>query len=80
LLEEAEGRRVLAEEVRRRCATLGQRVRVILPTEELIGRADTIDDAGRLVVETDSGSRPVSAGDVVHIRPDQERYVIRGLG
>ena len=38
LLEEAAGRRALADEVRRRCATLGQRVRVILAGEELIGR------------------------------------------
>ena len=80
LLEEAAGRRDLADEVRRRCATLGQRVRVILAGEELIGRADAIDDDGRLVVETASGSRPVSAGDVVHLRPDRDRDGLRGLG
>ena len=80
LLEDAAGRRDLADEVRRRCATLGQRVRVILAAEELIGRADAIDDAGRLVVETASGPRPVSAGDVVHLRPDQDRDGVRGLG
>src|SRR5580658_9784592 len=68
-LQEAVGRRDLADKVRRRCATLGQRVRVVLAGEELIGRADAIDDAGRLVVETASGLRPVSAGDVVHLRP-----------
>jgi BirA family biotin operon repressor/biotin-[acetyl-CoA-carboxylase] ligase len=80
LLQEAVGRRNLADEVRKRCATLGQRVRVILAGEELIGRADAIDDAGRLVVETASGPRPVSAGDVVHLRPDQDRDGVRGLG
>jgi BirA family biotin operon repressor/biotin-[acetyl-CoA-carboxylase] ligase len=80
LLEEAAGRRDLAEEVRRRCATLGQRVRVILADEELIGRAVAIDDAGRLVVETALGPRSVSAGDVVHLRPDQDRGGVRGLG
>ena len=80
LLEEAEGRRVLADEVRRRCATLGQRVRVSLAREELIGRASTIDDAGRLVVETSSGPRAISAGDVVHLRPHQGREGIRGIG
>jgi BirA family biotin operon repressor/biotin-[acetyl-CoA-carboxylase] ligase len=80
LLEEASGRRVLADEVRRRCATLGKRVRVILAGEELVGRADAIDDAGRLLVETSSGRRPVSAGDVVHLRPDQDRDGVRGLG
>jgi BirA family biotin operon repressor/biotin-[acetyl-CoA-carboxylase] ligase len=80
LLEEAAGRRTLADEVRRRCATLGQQVRVTLGAEELTGRASAIDDAGRLVVETASGSRSVSAGDVVHLRPDQGREGVRGLG
>ena len=36
--------------------------------------------SGRLVVETASGPRPVSAGDVVHLRPDQDRDGVRGLG
>ena len=80
LLEEAAGRRALADEVRRRCATLGQRVRVILAGEELIGLAAAIDDAGRLVVETAAGPRAVSAGDVVHLRPDQDPDGVRGLG
>ena len=44
------------------------------------GRAAAIDDAGRLVVETASGPRAVSAGDVVHLRPDQGREGLRGLG
>jgi BirA family biotin operon repressor/biotin-[acetyl-CoA-carboxylase] ligase len=79
-LEEAAGRQDLADEVRRRCATLGKRVRVVLAGEELIGRADAIDDAGRLVVETASGPRLVSAGDLVHLRPDQDRDGVRGLG
>jgi BirA family biotin operon repressor/biotin-[acetyl-CoA-carboxylase] ligase len=69
LLDDAAGRRVLAEEVRRRCATLGQAVRVVLPGEEFTGRAVAIDDAGYLVVETASGLRLVTAGDVVHLRP-----------
>jgi BirA family biotin operon repressor/biotin-[acetyl-CoA-carboxylase] ligase len=80
LLEQAGGRRALAEEVRRRCATLGQQVRVVLAGEELIGRASAIDDAGHLVVETASGARAVSAGDVVHLRPHQGRERDRGLG
>jgi BirA family biotin operon repressor/biotin-[acetyl-CoA-carboxylase] ligase len=79
-LEEAAGRRVLADEVRGRCATLGHQVRVILARDELVGRADAIDDAGRLVVVTESGPRPVSAGDVVHLRPDQDPERARGLG
>jgi BirA family biotin operon repressor/biotin-[acetyl-CoA-carboxylase] ligase len=80
LLEEADGRRALAEEVRRRCATLGQQVRVTLATGEITGRAAAIDEAGRLVVETPAGPRSVSAGDVVHLRPDQGRDAPQGLG
>jgi BirA family biotin operon repressor/biotin-[acetyl-CoA-carboxylase] ligase len=80
LLDDGEGRRALAEEVRRRCATLGQEVRVILAGEELTGRATAIDDAGHLVVETASGPRSVRAGDVVHLRPDQGKGGVRGLG
>jgi BirA family biotin operon repressor/biotin-[acetyl-CoA-carboxylase] ligase len=71
LLDDEAGREALADEVRRRCATLGQRVRVTLPADELTGLATAIDDAGRLVVETASGLRAVSAGDVVHLRPDE---------
>ena len=69
LLDEPSGRGALADEVRRRCATLGQLVRVVLPGEELTGLAAAIDDAGHLVVETASGPRRVTAGDVVHLRP-----------
>jgi BirA family transcriptional regulator, biotin operon repressor / biotin---[acetyl-CoA-carboxylase] ligase len=69
LLEEASGRAALADEVRRRSATLGQQVRVTLPEEQLTGLAAAIDEAGHLVVETASGPRTVTAGDVVHLRP-----------
>jgi len=69
LLDAEAGRRTLAEEVRRRCATVGQEVRVTLPQEELTGVASAIDDAGYLVVETAAGTRSVNAGDVVHVRP-----------
>jgi BirA family biotin operon repressor/biotin-[acetyl-CoA-carboxylase] ligase len=80
LLEASAGRRAVADEVRRRCGTLGQQVRVTLAGEEITGRASAIDDAGRLVVETAAGPRPVSAGDVVHLRPDQDPGAVRGLG
>ena len=69
LLDDASGRGTLADEIRRRCATLGQAVRVVLPGEEFTGLASGIDDEGRLVVETVSGPRLVTAGDVVHLRP-----------
>jgi BirA family transcriptional regulator, biotin operon repressor / biotin---[acetyl-CoA-carboxylase] ligase len=69
MLDDTKGRRVLADEVRRRCSTLGQRVRVSLADEELIGVAHGIDGSGRLVVETETGLRTVTAGDIVHLRP-----------
>ena len=68
-LDFSAGRRALAEEGRRRCATLGQHVRVTLEAEVITGRAVAVDDSGRLVVETPTGSRRVTAGDVVHLRP-----------
>jgi BirA family biotin operon repressor/biotin-[acetyl-CoA-carboxylase] ligase len=49
------------------CATVGREVRVELPAgATLSGRATGIDEGGRLLVETASGIRAVSAGDVVH--------------
>lgn len=55
----------LAAAVRDRCSTLGREVRVELPGGgELVGRAETIDAAGRIVV----AGTPVAAGDVVHLR------------
>jgi BirA family biotin operon repressor/biotin-[acetyl-CoA-carboxylase] ligase len=80
-LEDASGRRDLAEEGRRRCATVGQLVRVTLEGEEITGRAAAIDDAGRLVVETPAGPRSVTVGDVVHVRaPDLGQEGGGGLG
>lgn len=62
----------LADSVREVCSTLGRQVRVELPgaAEPLVGTAEGIDDAGRLLVR-DAAGRPhaVAAGDVVHLRP-----------
>jgi BirA family biotin operon repressor/biotin-[acetyl-CoA-carboxylase] ligase len=69
LLDRADGRLQLAGELRARCTTLGQQVRVELPTEQINGLATDIDEAGHLVVETPTGSRTITAGDVVHLRP-----------
>jgi BirA family biotin operon repressor/biotin-[acetyl-CoA-carboxylase] ligase len=80
LLEDEGGRHTLADEVRARCGTLGQEVRVSLAAEELVGRAVAIDEAGRLLVETAGGPRAVSAGDVVHLRPHQDPGGVGGLG
>lgn len=61
----------LADDYRARCVTLGSDVRVELPgggSER--GRAEAVDDAGRLLVRPDGGEPiVVAAGDVTHIRP-----------
>jgi BirA family biotin operon repressor/biotin-[acetyl-CoA-carboxylase] ligase len=50
----------------RRCVTIGSRVRVVLPRDEVLeGQATGIDEHGRLLVD----GRAVSAGDVTHVRP-----------
>ena len=46
------------------CSTLGRRVRVELQGTTVEGRADDVDDQGRLVVD----GRIIAAGDVVHLR------------
>lgn len=56
--------------VRAACTTLGREVRVQLPDgSTLLGRADDIDDGGRLVVRPeDAAAVHVAAGDVEHVR------------
>jgi BirA family biotin operon repressor/biotin-[acetyl-CoA-carboxylase] ligase len=52
------------------CDTVGRAVRVQLPDgSALAGTATGIDPSGRLVVRTDDGDVPVSAGDVTSVRP-----------
>ncbi|HVX20207.1 MAG TPA: biotin--[acetyl-CoA-carboxylase] ligase [Acidimicrobiales bacterium] len=68
-LDSAEGRHGLAAELRRRCRTLGQPVRVDLPDGSIDGTAVDLTDDGHLVVDTAAGRRTVAAGDVVHLRP-----------
>jgi BirA family transcriptional regulator, biotin operon repressor / biotin---[acetyl-CoA-carboxylase] ligase len=59
----------LGTEYRRRCSTIGRRVRVELPGgRALTGVAADVDAGGRLVVRTLGGLTSVSAGDVVHVR------------
>lgn len=54
----------------RRCATIGQLVRVDLPSgDSLTGTAIDIDRSGRLVVRSGNETNAVGAGDVVHVRP-----------
>jgi BirA family biotin operon repressor/biotin-[acetyl-CoA-carboxylase] ligase len=55
---------------RRESATIGRRVRVLLPAGgELAGEATDVDSLGQLVVRTADGiDHHVSAGDVLHVR------------
>ena len=50
-------------------ATLGQTVRVETPRETIEGEAVDIRFPGALVVETETGSEVVHAGDCEHLRP-----------
>lgn len=61
-------RPVLLEAYRARCATLGRTVRVQLVDGVLTGRAEAVDDDGRLLVKAGDAFHTVSAGDVVHLR------------
>lgn len=55
------------------CATIGQRVRVSLPGGETItAQAIDVDADGRLVVSDGTGTRSLAAGDVVHLRPEDQ--------
>jgi len=60
----------LAPDYRAACATLGAEVRAELPDGgALTGRAEDVDDDGRLVIAHDGGRTAVAAADVVHLRP-----------
>jgi BirA family transcriptional regulator, biotin operon repressor / biotin---[acetyl-CoA-carboxylase] ligase len=57
------------EAYRRRCTTLGRRVRATETGGRVVeGRAATIDDRGGLVVETAEGPRTIAFGEVQHLR------------
>nr|WP_263997032.1 biotin--[acetyl-CoA-carboxylase] ligase [Mycobacterium yunnanensis] len=50
--------------------TVSARVRATLPGDlEVVGTAVSVDDQGRLRIDTGEGVTVVSAGDIVHLRP-----------
>jgi BirA family biotin operon repressor/biotin-[acetyl-CoA-carboxylase] ligase len=61
----------LISDYQSRSQTIGSPVRAMLPGgREIVGTARAIDQQGRLCIETRDGETlPVSAGDVVHLRP-----------
>lgn len=58
----------LAAAYREWCSTVGRQVQVSTADRQLAGVAADIDPAGRLVIDTDTGSEALSAGDVTHLR------------
>ena len=62
---------LVATRYRAECSTVGMEVSVEQVGSRLVGTAQSIDDEGRLVVRPAGGGAlvPVSAGDVVHLRP-----------
>lgn len=66
----------VAAEYRSRCATVGMDVSVELRAGELLtGRAEGVDESGRLIVADAAGSRtPVAVGDVTHVRGASGKY------
>jgi BirA family biotin operon repressor/biotin-[acetyl-CoA-carboxylase] ligase len=60
------------ERYRASLSTLGRRVRVELPTGDVVGRAVDVDADGRIVVLDECAvTHRFDAADVVHLRPDQ---------
>lgn len=68
-LVSGDGWRDVASEYRRRCATVGQLVRVEVPGEVFTGTVADLSDEGHLLVDVGMCLRTVTAGDVVHLRP-----------
>jgi BirA family transcriptional regulator, biotin operon repressor / biotin---[acetyl-CoA-carboxylase] ligase len=59
----------LIADYRARSVTIGSAVRAILPGgRDVLGVASSIDEQGRLHIDSDDGPVAVSAGDVVHLR------------
>jgi len=67
-LAASDGRLRQSSEYRRRCSTLGQRVRVELHGESVTGDAVDVTPEGHLVIDVGACLRTVTAGDVVHLR------------
>jgi BirA family transcriptional regulator, biotin operon repressor / biotin---[acetyl-CoA-carboxylase] ligase len=60
----------LTADYRARSLTIGSKVRAVLPNDrEIVGAARRIDAEGRLIVESQGEMIPVSAGDIIHLRP-----------
>lgn len=67
-LDDPDGREIVARHYGAALSTLGRHVRVELAEGVVRGLAIGVDESGALRVDTASGERVFSAGDVVHLR------------
>ncbi len=67
---DAEQLEALFDAYRNRCSTLRRSVRVDVPDGVIHGIATDVDPDGALVVTGPDGTRRITVGDVVHLRPD----------
>jgi BirA family biotin operon repressor/biotin-[acetyl-CoA-carboxylase] ligase len=59
----------LRSKVLQKSATIGEKVRVLFPDNtELLGLATSMDETGRLLLDSSGKITAVSAGDVLHLR------------
>ncbi|MCB1255767.1 MAG: biotin--[acetyl-CoA-carboxylase] ligase [Microthrixaceae bacterium] len=52
------------------CSTLGERVRIEMSNETLIGTATEVTDTGALIVDSGGERHTITAGDLIHLRPE----------
>jgi BirA family transcriptional regulator, biotin operon repressor / biotin---[acetyl-CoA-carboxylase] ligase len=65
----------VAADYRRRCSTVGRRVRIEQGPTTTPGVAEGIDDGGRLLLRLDDGRlEAVAVGDVTHLRPEHGEW------
>jgi BirA family biotin operon repressor/biotin-[acetyl-CoA-carboxylase] ligase len=70
-LDSEEGRRALRADYERALATIGKDVRVEQHDGAIEGRAQGVDNAGRLLVDVDGTIQTFDVGDVVHVRANE---------
>ena len=68
VLADRAGQLAQAAEYRRRCASVGQTVRVELADELVTGTVADLTEEGHLLLDVGACLRTVTAGDVVHLR------------
>ena len=72
MLDSPEGTKVVVAEFSSSLSTLGRSVRAELAGEVVRGRAIGVEESGALRLDTSKGHRIVTAGDVVHLRTEEQ--------